>query len=244
MKQVVFMSQKGGVGKTTLSIHSVVEATRNKLRALLVDLDPQANSAKWGDLRDESRPAVVSAHAERLEQVLTAAQKQAVDLAVIDTPATSETSSLSILRASDLVLVPCRPSTLDMHSIRTTIELARAVNKEPWVILTMTRSIGSSTDDAQAAIEAAYKAQVCPIRITNLVDYQNAVAAGKSAMEYNPFGKASEEIRELYLWIGQHLDLSPPVRRAVRDVSEQTAKTRSNKTTHLPVDVATHRGNN
>jgi chromosome partitioning protein len=40
MKIIAFISQKGGVGKSTLARALAVEATREGLKTLLADLDP------------------------------------------------------------------------------------------------------------------------------------------------------------------------------------------------------------
>ena len=51
MKVLSIVSQKGGTGKTTLATHLSVEAERNGRTTALIDLDPQASAAKWGDHR-------------------------------------------------------------------------------------------------------------------------------------------------------------------------------------------------
>ena len=50
MQIAAIVSQKGGVGKTTLAIHLTTEATRAGKKALLVDLDPQGNASRWAGL--------------------------------------------------------------------------------------------------------------------------------------------------------------------------------------------------
>src|SRR5579872_6066685 len=51
MKTVAVISQKGGSGKSTLSIHLATEATRDEGKALLIDLDPQGNAVRWAGRR-------------------------------------------------------------------------------------------------------------------------------------------------------------------------------------------------
>lgn len=45
MKTVVVANQKGGVGKTTFSVHLAHYAVEQEARVLVVDLDPQSNSS-------------------------------------------------------------------------------------------------------------------------------------------------------------------------------------------------------
>jgi chromosome partitioning protein len=39
--------------------------------------------------------------------------------------------------------------------------------------------------------------------MTQLVDHQDAIAAGKGVTEYAPEGKASDEVRNLWAWIAR-----------------------------------------
>ena len=60
MKIISFISQKGGVGKTTLAIHLAVAFSADGLNVAILDLDPQASAAEWKDFRDcHVRPDLV-----------------------------------------------------------------------------------------------------------------------------------------------------------------------------------------
>ena len=56
MTIIAFISQKGGVGKSTLARALAVEASHKKLRVLLADCDPQqATSYHWLQVRKKSK---------------------------------------------------------------------------------------------------------------------------------------------------------------------------------------------
>ena len=55
MYAVTLIAHKGGTGKTTLAINLAVAAEAAGLRTALVDLDPQASAAGWGDHRESDR---------------------------------------------------------------------------------------------------------------------------------------------------------------------------------------------
>ena len=52
MYTLALIAQKGGTGKTTLAINLSVAAEAAGWRVALVDLDPQASAAGWGDHRN------------------------------------------------------------------------------------------------------------------------------------------------------------------------------------------------
>ena len=70
MKTIAVISQKGGSGKSTISVHLAVAGHLKGLRTAVVDLDPQATARKWGDKREAPEPEVVGDHAERLPQLI------------------------------------------------------------------------------------------------------------------------------------------------------------------------------
>ena len=143
MKVIAILSQKGGAGKTTIALHLAVAAERDGRSAAIIDLDPQASATSWGDSREAETPAVVSAQAARLPQVLEAARDAGADLVVIDTAPHSESAALAAARAADLILIPCRPAILDLRAIGTTIDLAKLAGKPAAVVLNTIPPSGS-----------------------------------------------------------------------------------------------------
>ena len=88
MKTIALISQKGGVGKTTLALHLAVGWQQAGQNVAVIDLDPQASAANWGDRREEALPVVRSAHASRLEQELRAVEEAGGEIVILDTAPT------------------------------------------------------------------------------------------------------------------------------------------------------------
>ena len=134
MWTIAVISQKGGAGKTTLSVHLAVAAHQQGYRVAVVDLDPQATARKWGDKRS-SEPEVVGDHAERLPQLIEAARANGADLLTIDTAPNADRASLAAARSADTILIPCRPAAFDLEAIEATSDLAAIAKKPAWVVL-------------------------------------------------------------------------------------------------------------
>jgi len=202
MKTIAIISQKGGVGKTTIAVHLAVEAETRSLTTVVFDLDPQGSAASWGDRRKQLSPfpAVEAAQASRLTTLLSMAEEQGADLAIIDSAPNADAASLSAARAADLILIPCRPATFDLHAIGTTLDLARVANRPAWVLLNAVPSQGKVGSEAVAILKEA-GVQVADLMIHQLVAFSHAVNDGRTAGEYDPKCKAATEIKALCTWV-------------------------------------------
>jgi chromosome partitioning protein len=201
MKTVVVVSQKGGTGKTTLAIHLAVAAERAGQPALVIDLDPQASAAAWRDLRQAEGPAVESVQPARLGIVLKAAAEAGAALAMIDTPARSESTALDAVRAADLALIPCRPGYFDTAAMSFTANLLKLANKPGFVVFSQVPARAESLLAEVREALATYELSVAPVAVHLRAAYSHAIPGGQSAQEYEPKGKAAAEIAELQGWL-------------------------------------------
>src|SRR3954464_5427133 len=171
---IAVLSQKGGAGKTTLALHLAVAAERDGQSAAVIDLDPQASATSWGDSREAEAPAIVSAQAARLPQVLEAARNAGAALVIIDTAPHSESAALAAARAADLILIPCRPAILDLRAIGSTIDLAKLAGKPAAVVLNTIPPRGSLGEDAKLAV-AGYDVEIAPVTLGQRAAFQHAL---------------------------------------------------------------------
>ncbi len=206
MKTIAIISQKGGAGKTTLALHLAVAAELDGQRAAVIDLDPQASAASWGDSREADTPAVVSAQAARLINVLEAAKEAGAKLAFIDTAPHSESSALAAARAADLVLIPCRPAILDLRAISNTVDLVKLAGANACIVLNAVPPRGTLADEAAEAV-SGYGVNLLPVRVGQRAAFIHALTAGQTAQEYEPQGKAAAESKKLYMSIRKYVKL-------------------------------------
>jgi chromosome partitioning protein len=201
MRTLALIAQKGGTGKTTLALALSVAATTAKLKALVIDLDPQGTACNWSDRRKTDSPIVIDAQPSRLSAALQKAEQNGIDLVIIDTPARSEQSALAAAGVADLIIIPCRPQAYDLETVPNTSKLlALADNRPALVILNAVPAQGNRQEQARQALDQMGM-HVCPHTIGARASFGDAGALGQTPEEYDPAGKAAEEIRKVYKYI-------------------------------------------
>ena len=113
MPVIALVGNKGGAGKTTLTVNLAVGLNRSA-RCVILDTDPQGSSAQWRTIADDdSLPAVISA-TEHLNETVHDL-KNDYDYVVVDCPPSVQApQTLAILQASDVALIPVQPSPFDL----------------------------------------------------------------------------------------------------------------------------------
>lgn len=209
MKTISFVSQKGGTGKTTLALNIATEATRHGLTVAIIDLDPQPSAMAWSDLRGErGDPPVLDAKASRLAAAVQTAAAQGLDLLLVDTGGRTDEGAYAAAKVSDLVVVPIQPSAIDLKSMDATRELIDRAGRPPsLVVLTRVKPFGSRHDETASWL-ANHGFTVSSVTIGDRVPFQDAYAGGQAVSEYEPAGKAAQEIQQLYMQICQHVDMT------------------------------------
>jgi chromosome partitioning protein len=208
MQAIALVNQKGGVGKTTLALHLATAFAAARRNTLVLDLDPQASAAEWKDARVAETPPVMAVPAARLAKVLEEAKKIGTEVLILDTAPHSEGTALTAARSADLILVPCQPSIMDLRALRKTAELLQHVKKPTYAVLNGVAPQGTVADEAAKAIAEEYKLAVAPIRLGDRVAYNRCLISGETAQEFEPDGKAAEELMQLYKWASKLVGLS------------------------------------
>ena len=122
------------MGKTTLSACFAVEAAKDAIVGL-VDLDPQQSLARWWELRGEpDNPDFYDSEERTLKQIVRAAQREKVEWLIIDTPPALMTRIQPAVAVADVVVIPVRPSPLDVEAIEPVIEMCELA-KRPFVFV-------------------------------------------------------------------------------------------------------------
>jgi chromosome partitioning protein len=200
MQTLALVCQKGGAGKTTLAIHLTAEAAAHGVRALLLDLDPQASAARWADRRKSGELDVDVAveSPARLEAAILQAEREGYGLVVLDTAPHADQAALQAARAADLVLIPVRCSILDLDAMGASLDLC-ALARRPAVVVLNAAPIRSRV--VQEAAEAVTKigGDLFQTIVRERVALRHALVDGRVAREFEPDGAAAQEVTALYM---------------------------------------------
>ena len=197
MQTIAVISQKGGSGKTTTLLNLAVAAHEDKKSVVVVDLDAQASATQWHRERADKSPHVQPTHPAGLADLLKTCEGQGVDWILIDTAASTDRTAAEAVEVADLVLVTCRPSVVDLRAITNTIRLCRIRSMEPHVLLTQVEPQGTLQAEARSTL-AGLEVHVLKNVLGRRAAFHHSMIDGRAALEYEPQGKAANEVRAVY----------------------------------------------
>ena len=190
MPVVAIVNQKGGTGKTTLATN-LASVLAEKGKVLLLDADPQASSQNWAASECASPDALAVkglGKGNLLDQVRSIARDY--DWTIIDGPPGITKTSADAVRAADLVLIPAKPSPLDVWAASDIVAAVRARQKstngmpKAAFVITMAQPrtrLGRQIDAALSELGIP----VLKARTTQRVSYPNAINDGNSVVDGN-----------------------------------------------------------
>jgi chromosome partitioning protein len=204
MKVLVFLSQKGGSGKTTLAVHTAVAAQDAGMKVVVVDTDPQHSATVWGAARQAAAPIVATVAGSGLDRVLAAAAGEGMSLAIVDTAPHAAPEAARTARTADLVLIPCRPTAFDLAAAEGAARIAIAAKVPAAFVLSACPIRAPEIEETRKAL-AGYGLPVAPVEIAERRAFSRAIATGRSVTEFETDGRAAGEIRALWEWIRTQL---------------------------------------
>ena len=198
---LTFQNQKGGVGKTTLSIHVAHELARRGRKVLVVDADPQGSARDWLVAREkQAQFAVIGFDRPTIHRDLEKIAGDYEDV-VIDSPPRVTDIARSAMLAADLIVIPVQPSPYDVWAASETVELIKdsSVYKEKQkAVFMINREIVKTAigRDVAEALEA-FKLPVLRSHVSQRVIFAESVTRGETVFEIDEESKAAREVMDL-----------------------------------------------
>jgi len=201
---LVFASQKGGSGKTTLSGHMAIAAMRAGVgRVAVVDTDPQGSLLAWAKARGDANLVALKTTSEYLGEDLLRLKEDGIRMVFVDTPPAANASIVEAVRHADLVVVPTRPSPHDLRAVGSTIDIVEAHRKA--MIFVVNSATPRAKITADAAVALSQHGTVAPVTVHHRVDYAGSMIDGRTVLEVSQDGRSGLEMVALWDYIAGRL---------------------------------------
>jgi chromosome partitioning protein len=216
-KIISVVNQKGGSGKTTLSMQLAGALAHRGNKVLVVDADPQGTATRWAASADDAKPfpASVVGLSAATTKVHREVRKFVEDYQyiVIDCPPAADSPvPQSALLIADLALVPIIPSPLDMWAavaIRQVIENVGEINENLTAKLVINQCQPNTTL-AKEALEVLpeFGIELCNTYIHHRQVYRQSAVFGQTVHDFG--SKAAPAIQEIEGLVAEVLAILHP----------------------------------
>ena len=206
MKTIAILNQKGGSGKTTISINMTEALRRQGKNVVLVDSDPQGSARDWAAAAEECPFPVVGIDRPTIDRDIKAITDR--DFIIIDGAPQIANLAASAIKAADIVLIPVQPSGLDVWAtadmvdiIKQRIEITEGNLKAAFVINRVIKN--TKIGNEILTVIADYGLPVLETVIHQRVTYASTISEGQTIFQ----GSHPDAIKEMNDVINEVLSL-------------------------------------
>ena len=206
---ILFGGEKGGTGKTSLTVNLAAMRARAGYDVLLVDADRQESAAAWSAVRDqagvEPRVPVVQKFGSSLAQEVKGLAEKYQDV-IIDTGGRDSTELRAALVVADRFFVPIRPSQFDLwalEKVTVLVEECRPINPNLEAIvlvnLASTHPRVEELAETREYLDELDGVSLARTVLRERIAFRRAARDGLAVVELRPADpKATAEMESLY----------------------------------------------
>jgi len=200
MKTIVVANQKGGSGKSTVTVHLAVAAERAADGPILIsDTDPQGSTGDWFNQRKKAgihTPHYAPLSLSGLKSQISALNTAGAAYLFIDTAPSIGNVNAELFENADMILIPLNPTPADLRALVKGLPLVKKSGKPFQFVLSRVRPNLRNNDATATALETL--GLVLPARMHERVIYAESFAHGKTAFELEPNGIATQELGSIW----------------------------------------------
>ena len=131
---ILIGSQKGGVGKSTISVNMCAALANQGKDVLLVDTDRQSSSSNWAGDRAENKTLPIVNLAQKYDNIRASLIdfNNRYEYVIVDAAGRDSKELRTGLVAADILLMPVRPSQFDLDTIPVMMEMVDEVKEQSF----------------------------------------------------------------------------------------------------------------
>ncbi len=201
--KIVFGGTKGGTGKTTTATNIAVMMAHNGNSVVLIDTDPQKNSAKWHERRTENYPDlpkidIAQASGDVMNTIKAFANQK--DVVIVDAGGFDSRELRTAMGVADILVLPLQASQFDLESLERLAEMipkAKDFNPGLQVIALISKAPTNPSmteiEDAKKVIRQIPDILVCENVIRDRTIFREVSRDGRGVIESKD-NKAATEV--------------------------------------------------
>lgn len=208
MKIFAVANEKGGVGKTTMAAQMGVNLDVRGYYTVLIDVDHHRGGVKrWWERRVSEFPELLKVTFAELPATLDQLRGVGVECVVIDTPGWKHDHLGMLYEVSDLVVVPCQPSPLDLEGTADTFSTLQEYKARSVFLLNTVEKRERLT--AESIMELSRVGKVAGI-VHKATAMKVCMGWGESLEEFDPRHQGVAEIDNLVEFLLTEVGIAEP----------------------------------